>query len=134
MLQLHVTDERGIVTSHIATEPSFLIGRSPQAQLRLDSSGVWEEHARIYLAESSDKPGQHRYVLEALGQSLVSINGQIVGGKELAIGDEILLGGARLSVSLAPPAQKRLFLQEWFVWCLLLLVVGSEAVLILLAE
>ena len=134
MLQLHVTDERGTVTSHIAAESSFLIGRSAQAQLRLDSAGVWEEHARVSLAESSRYPNQHRYIIEALGESIVSINGQIITAKELAIGDEILLGAARLTVSLAPPNQKKLVLQEWFVWCLLLLVVGCEAVLILLAE
>lgn len=134
MLQLHVTDDRGTVASHIATADSFLIGRSSQAQLRLDSAGVWEEHARVSLAESSRHPDQHRYIIEALGQSIVSINGQIITAKELAIGDEILLGAARLTVSLAPPNQKKLVMQEWFVWCLLFLVVGCEAFLILLAQ
>ena len=134
MLQLHVTDERGTVTSHVATDFPLLIGRSSQAQLRLDAAGVWEEHARIYLAESARYPNQHRYVLEALGQSLVSINGEIISAKELAIGDEILVGAARLTVSLAPPAQKRLALHEWLLWGLLLLVVICEAVVILVAQ
>ena len=134
MLQLHVTDERGTVTSHIATEFPLLIGRSSQAQVRLHSPGVWEEHARVYLAESSRYPNQHRYVLQAVGQSLVSINGEIISDKELAIGDEILVGAARLTVSLAPPAQKRLALHEWLVWGLLLLVVVCEALVILVAE
>ncbi len=133
MLQLHVTDERGIVTSHIATELPLLIGRSAQAQLRLESAGIWEEHARIYLAESTRVPDQDRYVIESLGQSLVSVNGEITSAKELVIGDEILLGAARLTVSLAPATQKRLALQEWSVWSLLLLVVVCEAVLIILA-
>ena len=134
MLQLHVTDERGTVTSYLATEFPVLIGRSPQAQLRLDSAGVWEEHARIYLAESSRFPDQKRYVVEPLGQSLVSINGEISPARELAIGDEILIGGARLTVSLSPAVHKRLALHEWSVWGLLLLVVVGEAVLIFLAQ
>jgi len=134
MLQLQVTDERGTVTSHIVTEFPLLIGRSSRAQVRLHSAGVWEEHAQIYPAESSRYPDQHRYVLQAVGQSLVSINGEIISGKELAIGDEILVGAARLTVSLAPPAQKRLAVHEWLVWGLLLLVVVCEALVILVAE
>jgi hypothetical protein len=129
-----VTDERGTVTSHIATELPLLIGRSAQSHLRLDSAGVWDEHARIYLAESSRVPNQDRFVIESLGQSLVSVNGEITAAKELAVGDEILLGAARLTVGLAPASQKRLAFHEWSVWSLLLLVVLCEAVLIFLTE
>jgi hypothetical protein len=134
MLQLHVTDERGTVTSYLASEFPLLIGRSSRAQLRLDSAGVWEEHARIDLAESSRFPDQQRYVIESLGQSLVSINGAISAAKELAIGDEMVIGAARLIVSLSSARQKRLAVHEWSVWTLLFLVVGCEAVLIFLAE
>ena len=134
MLQIHVTDERGVVTSILATEFPLLIGRSPHAGLRLESSGVWEEHARISLVQSSRAPSEHRFFLESLGQSLVSVNGQITPTKELAIGDEILLGAARLTVSLAPAAQKKLAVHEWFVWGLLIIIVLVEATVIHFAQ
>ena len=134
MLQLHVTDESGVVTSIIATEFPLLIGRSPQAGLRLESYGVWEEHARISLIESTRAASEHRFFLESLGQSLVSVNGQITPSKELAIGDEVLLGAARFTVSLAPAAQKKLALHEWFVWGLLIIIVLVEGTVIHFAQ
>jgi hypothetical protein len=129
MLQLHVTDDRGAVTSHTVDHLPFLIGRSPQADLQLVAPGVWEEHAFIDLAES-ESAARKRFVIAPVRESLVAINGEVVAGKELHIGDEITLGATRILVSLAPAKQGKLSLQELTVWALLLAVVIVEAAVI----
>lgn len=129
MLQFHVTDDRGTVTAHKAEHFPFTIGRSARADLQLISAGVFEEHARIEFAldEQSSEP---RYFLNALGQSLLLVNGKPVPSRRLAIGDEISIGAVRLVVSLAPPLQTRLAFHEWVVWLILALVVVLEALII----
>ena len=129
MLQLHVTDDRGAVTSHTVDNLPFLIGRSPQADLQIVAPGVWEEHAFIDLAES-ESAARKRFVIVPVRESLVAINGEVVAGKELHIGDEITLGATRIVVSLAPAKQGKLSLQELIVWALLLAVVIVEAAVI----
>ena len=132
MLQLHVTDELGAVTCCIVEKFPFLIGRSPQADLRITFSGVWEEHASIRLAESED--GSQRFVIESVGQSILSINGEIASGQVLRVGDMLSLGAARLTVSLAPARQSKLAWHESTVWVLLSLVLLLEALVVVLAK
>jgi pSer/pThr/pTyr-binding forkhead associated (FHA) protein len=129
MLQLHVTDDRGAVTAFQADRFPLIIGRSPQAHLRVTAAGVFEEHARIDLINPENTTGQ-RFMIEPIGQSLLSVNGSVIPSKQLAIGDEISLGAARLLVSLAPARQSRLALHESLVWALLLFVVVLEAFVI----
>ena len=128
MLQFHVTDDRGAVTSHIIDRVPFLIGRSPQANLRLIAPGVWDEHASIDLTDTE------RFMISAVGESLLSVNGEVISSSELRIGDEIHLGAARIVVSLSPAQQKKLSLQELAVWTLLLVVVIVEAAVIQFAR
>lgn len=133
MLQLHVTDERGVVTCCIAESFPFLIGRSGEADLRISSGGVWEEHALIRLG-ASEGARHERFVIESVGQSLLSINGEITPSKIISIGDEISLGAARLVVSLAPARQSKLAWHESLVWAILLLVVALEAIVVHFAK
>ena len=133
MLQFHVTDDRGAVTSYTVDRLPFVIGRSPQADLQIISPGVWEEHASIDLADT-DGAGRKRFVVSSVRESLLSINGEVASAKELKIGDEITLGATRIVVSLAPARQTRLSFQELAVWTVLLLVVILEAAVIHFAK
>jgi len=133
MLQLHVTDDRGAVTSHLVSELPFVIGRSQQASLQLVAPGIWNEHASIELT-NTNAAGRERFVITALGESLLSVNGEVLPAKELKIGDEVILGATRILVSLAPPKQKRLARQEFGVSVLLLVVVILEALVIHVAK
>ena len=132
MLQLQVTDERGAVTQHRADHFPFVIGRSPEAQLRLVAPGVWEEHASINLV---DQPGRSapRFLIESLRESLLTINGEAVRSKEISVGDEISVGAIRILASLAPARQTRLGWHEAIVWGLLICVVILEALVVHLA-
>lgn len=133
MLQLHVTDERGVVTCCIAETFPFVIGRSTAADLQISSAGVWEEHACVRLGAREGARHEH-FVIESVGQSLLSINGQITPSKVISIGDEISLGAARLVVSLAPATQSKLAWHESLVWAILLLVVALEAFVVHFAK
>ncbi|MGZ8940726.1 MAG: FHA domain-containing protein, partial [Limisphaerales bacterium] len=133
MLQLHVTDERGVVTCCIAETFPFRIGRSAGADLQISSAGVWEEHACIRLSAREGARDEH-FIIESVGQSLVSINGQMTPSKVISIGDEISLGAARLVVSLAPARQSKLVWHESLVWAILLLIVALEAFVVYFAE
>ena len=133
MLQLHVTDERGSVTSSVAETFPFVIGRAPAADLRITSAGVWEEHASIRLSENGD-PRAQRFLIESAGQSIISINGEVTRSKLLSIGDEISLGAVRLVVSLAPARQSKLAWHESLVWAVLLFVVVLEALVVYFAN
>jgi hypothetical protein len=129
MLQLHVTDDRGAVTTHQANTFPFLIGRSANAQLRFTAPGVWEEHARIRLAEEQGTK-EKRFFIEAAGHSLLSVNGEVASSQRLSIGDEISIGAIRVVVTLSPARQTALALHESMVWALLLLAVVGEALVI----
>jgi hypothetical protein len=133
MLQFYVTDDRGAVTSHIIDRGPFLIGRSARADLRLVTPGVWEEHASIDLTDT-DGEGRERFMISAVGESLLSVNGEVISSRELRIGDEIHVGAARIVVSLSPAKQKKLSLQELAVWTLLMVVVIVEAAVIQFAK
>jgi len=132
MLQLHVTDDRGAVTTFEASVFPLTIGRSPQAGIRIAAAGVFENHAQIDLADVESQ-GQ-RFFIQPVGQGHVLVNGEVVTSKRLVLGDEISLGAARMVVSLAPARQPRLGFHEAVVWGLLLLVVTVEAVVIHFAQ
>ena|SRR5687768_11295054 len=129
MLLLQVTDDRGSVAGYEVSEFPLIVGRSAQAGLSISAPGVFEEHASIQLAPSASGLG-HRFTIEALGSALVSVNGVVVPARQLAIGDEISVGAARVVVSLAPARRKKLSFHEVVVWSLLLLVVIVESLVI----
>ena len=128
MLLLRVTDDRGVVTQHIAESFPFRIGRSVQADLRIEAAGVWDTHAVIVPGENS------RFLIRSEGESLLLRNGELVRSAQLASGDEFSIGAAWVLISLAPAAQKRLAMAEAVVWLLLLSVVALQTAVFTLAR
>jgi pSer/pThr/pTyr-binding forkhead associated (FHA) protein len=128
MLLLRVTDSRGAVTPHIAESFPYTVGRSPQADLRLQEPGIFENHATILPA------GDGRFLIQAEGESLLLRNGEPVRSAPLAAGDELLIGSLRVVVSLAPARQKSLGLSEAAAWVLLAAVVAGELLVLSLAR
>ena len=127
MLLLRVTDSRGTVTQHLAQFFPYHIGRSVQADLRIEAAGVWENHAVILPGENG------RFVIRSEGQSVLLRNGESVQSAQLASGDELSIGAARVVVSLSPARQKSLGASEAIVWALLLAVLTAEAAVFALA-
>src|SRR5688572_5838693 len=121
MMLLRVTDSRGTVTQHIAESFPYKIGRSPQADLKIEDAGVWEIHAVILPGENA------RFLIRSEGESLLLRNGAPVLSVQLASGDELSLGAVRVTVCLAPARQKSLGFAEALVWGLLFVVAAAEA-------
>ena len=127
MLLLRVTDDRGGVAQHIAAHFPFSIGRAAHSDLQVEAPGVWERHALIHLT------GDGKFILRAESGALILAGGASIPEMELVLGQELSLGSARLTASLAPAQQKRLAFAEAAAWALLILVVLAETALIFLA-
>jgi hypothetical protein len=127
MLLLRVIDSRGAVTQHFAERFPYRIGRSAQADLRIEAAGVWESHAAILPGENA------RFLIRSEGESLLLRNGEPVQTAQLASGDELSIGAARVIVSLAPARQKSLVASEAIVWAFILAVAAVEAAAFLVA-
>ena len=128
MLLLRVIDGRGSVTQHVASSFPCSIGCSADSSLQVEAPGVWERHASIDLSASG------KFVLRAEPSALVLMHGQPIGERQLAAGDELFLGSARLLVSLSPPQQKSLASAEVVLWFLVLSTVVAEVILIVLGR
>ncbi|HNQ72181.1 MAG TPA: FHA domain-containing protein [Verrucomicrobiota bacterium] len=101
------------------------VGRAPQADLRLEDDGVWDQHFELNL---DTKAG---VTLRVQPGALVTINQTPTEGARLRNGDILTAGAARIAFRLSPTRQRHLRWREWFVWSLLALVTGGEGFLII---
>ena len=109
---------------YIARHFPFHVGRSPSADLRIEDTGVWDEHLTFSL-------GADRAVeLAAQPGALVSVNDENVSTAALRNGDVIEIGAVRIRFSLSPTRQKGLRLRESLVWIGLMLIALIEVGLI----
>jgi pSer/pThr/pTyr-binding forkhead associated (FHA) protein len=108
----------------VARRFPFLIGRSPQARLRLEEAGVFERHAEIQL-----DPAQG-FCLVAQPGAIVSVNGQPVGQARLRAGDIFELGSARLRFQLGPVPQRGLRWRETLTWVMLIALCLAQVAII----
>jgi len=128
MLLLRVTDARGVVTQHLAQSFPYRIGRSAQADLRIEAPGVWEDHATILPGDS------FKFLIRSEGESLLLRHGEAIRSAPLGTGDELFLGSARMVVSLAPARQRSLGVTEAMVWVLLAALAVAELLILAAAR
>lgn len=122
MLQFVFTDGAGVTRVAVCADFPFLIGRDSSTHLSLDAPGVWDKHARVVPDQSSGK-----LIIEAIGDALLLLNAERVERAFLIPGSQLQVGGATLTVSLAPVAQKNLGWAEAVVWFLVFAVLLLEA-------
>jgi len=103
----------------------FRIGRAAGCELRLEESGVWDQHWTLNFQK------QDGYYLETAPDAIVTVNDQPQTSVRLANGDMIVFGSAKLQFWLAAPQQRGLFLREAFIWLLLAGVTAGQIALIL---
>ena len=125
MLQFVFADGAGATQVAVCADLPFVIGRDSAAHLQLTAPGVWDNHARVVRDGDSG-----RFVIEAIGQAFLLMNGERIERAFLQPGSQVQIGGAALSVSLTPVAQRKLRSAEALVWILILLVLVIEAILI----
>ena len=102
----------------------FFIGRSAEAQIRIDDSGVWEKHLEVGLDPSLS------FLLRVFPEALVALNGHQVTEEKLRNGDLIVLGSACLQFWLDESEQRGLRLREALTWAAIAVVSAAQCGLI----
>jgi pSer/pThr/pTyr-binding forkhead associated (FHA) protein len=101
----------------------FHIGRSPQADLRLEDDGVWDNHLTVGFEKAEG------FILATAPDAFAAVNEQPQKNTRLHNGDIISFGSAKIQFWLAPAQQRGLRRPELFVW---LLVAGLTAAQVLI--
>ncbi len=94
----------------VARHFPFVIGRAPQADLRLEEDGVWDRHICL------DMDPQQRISLSVQSDASALVNGEAVQSHFLRNGDLIDLGGARIRFGFSAVQQRSLRLREALTW------------------
>jgi hypothetical protein len=102
----------------------FYIGRADTNNLKLEDDGVWGQHLSLEFQR------QQGFIVRAIANALVAVNGQCVQTALLRNGDFIILGSAKLQFWLATIYQRGLRAREFFVWALIAIVCLVELALI----
>jgi hypothetical protein len=100
------------------------LGRSAGNDLRLEESGVYEEHAVF------EMDGNRHLTLRVIEPALTAVNGQPTSEATLRNGDVLTLGSARLRLWLAPARQSHLRLGEFLLWGLWFGVAAAQLLLL----
>jgi pSer/pThr/pTyr-binding forkhead associated (FHA) protein len=110
MVQLKILSGKMAGASFDARRFPVRVGRSAQADLRLEDEGVWDRHLRL---EFNRDEG---VVLHAEPNALATVNGQPLQAGPLRNGDLIQIGSATLQFWLAEARQTALGLREMLTW------------------
>ena len=113
MVQLKVLSGKMAGIAWVARRFPVRIGRSVGADLRLEESGVWDQHLQL------DFDPAEGIVLSAQSNALTAVNGQAVQKTVLRNGDVIDIGSLRLQFWLSETRQADLRLREGFTWAAL---------------
>jgi pSer/pThr/pTyr-binding forkhead associated (FHA) protein len=110
VIQLRILSGRKAGTASVARRFPVRIGRSANADLRLEEDGVWEQHVVVEF-----KRGEG-YLLAAQGDALISVNGEPSHKSLLHNGDCITIGSVELRFWLAEVRQSGLAFRETVAW------------------
>jgi Inner membrane component of T3SS, cytoplasmic domain len=110
VVQLRIVSGKSAGSERVARHFPFRIGRAANADLRLEDSGVWDEH--LILSLTSDSKIELTIQLGAVA----SLNGESVNRAPLRNGDVIQIGAVELQFGLSPTRQKGLRGREALVW------------------
>jgi len=110
MVQLKVLSGKKAGTTWVARRFPVRIGRSADADLRLEEHGVWDEHLQL------DFNPAEGIVMSAQPNALATVNGQPVQQAVLRNGDAIDIGSLRLRFWLSETRQTGLRFREGITW------------------
>ena len=110
MVQLKVLSGKTAGTTWVARRFPVRIGRSADADLQVEESGVWEQHLQL------DFNPAEGIVLSAQPNALAAVNGQPVHQAVLRNGDAIDIGSLKLQFWLSETHPTDLRLREGLTW------------------
>jgi hypothetical protein len=124
MIQLNILLGKKAASQIVVRFFPFYIGRANTNNLELEDDGVWDQHLSLEFQR------QQGFVIRAIANALVAVNGQSVQTASLRNGDVIVLGSAKLQFWLATIYQHGLRAREFFVWALIAIVCLVQLTLI----
>jgi pSer/pThr/pTyr-binding forkhead associated (FHA) protein len=123
MVQLKVLSDKKAGTAWVARRFPVRIGRSAQADLQSDESGVWDQHLRVDFDPAAG------LVLTAQPDALTTVNGQPVQQAVLRNGDSISAGSLKLQFWLSETRQRGLRFREGLTWAAIAVIsLGQVAI------
>ena len=105
-----VLDGKQAGTNFVARRFPFRIGRAPAVDLRLDESGVWDEHLQIGCSL------QQGFTVRVQAPALASLNDKPMTNAVLKNGDVLRVGSIRLSFWLPPAPMASQRTREALTW------------------
>jgi hypothetical protein len=124
MVQLRILSGKMAGTDITARHFPFRIGRSAAADLQSHEDGIWDLHLELALDYSAG------FIVTASPNALAAVNGQPIREAVLRNGDIIEVGGLKLRFWLGAVRQYALFLREWLVWTVFVLIAAAQVALI----
>ncbi|MCX8108288.1 MAG: FHA domain-containing protein [Verrucomicrobiae bacterium] len=112
---------RGGEERFVAERFPLRIGRSANAEVRLEAEGVWHQHARIEF-----DPAEGFFAV-AEPDALLVVNGERVQRVRLRRGDVLEVGAVKLRFDFAPVQPRNLRLHEATSWLLVAVLVAVQA-------
>lgn len=100
----------------VARRFPFLVGRAPDAGLRLDDEGVFDRHFTLQFSPSEG------FLLRSEANAVTAVNNQPAAQARLHSGDVINAGSASIAFALSPMRQRSLRFREGFVWFMLVML------------
>jgi hypothetical protein len=128
MIQLQILSGKMAGSTQAVRRFPFRIGRAAGCELRLEESGVWDQHLTL------DFQRRDGYYLHAAPEAFVAVNDHPQTSVRLGNGDVIAFGAAKLQFWLTVPRQRGLFLREAVIWLLLAGVTAGQVALIFWLE
>lgn len=113
MVQLRILQGKRAGFSKVIQRFPCRMGRAPDADIRLEDDGVWNQHLELNLDEAEG------FTLTRLPQTLASVNGQNFQKILLRNGDLIEIGLLKIQFWLSDCQQINLGPRELFTWLFL---------------
>jgi pSer/pThr/pTyr-binding forkhead associated (FHA) protein len=120
MVQLRILSGKYAGAVHHLRRFPCLIGRSADAELRLEEPGVWDRHLELRLDARAG------FGVRVLPGARAALNGQNLTESPLRNGDTIEAGCVKIQFWLSQPRQRSLLPRERLTWAALgLLCIGQ---------
>jgi len=110
VIQLKILSGKKAGTAWVARRFPVRIGRSATSDLRLEESGVWDQHLQLDFDPASG------LILSAQPKALATVNGQPVEQALLRNGDAIDIGSLKMQFWLSDTQQVGLRFREGLTW------------------
>lgn len=124
MVQLDILSGSKAGHRTVVRQFPFSLGRSAQAQLRIEDSGVWDRHLELALLPDEG------FVVKSSSEAATLLNGERIQAAVLRNGDLIEAGSVKIRFGFSPTSQSTLRFREVATWLALAALCLAQVALI----